>query len=352
MKSSWDWTLFLTILAIGALSLLVIYSISKNLAFNQLIFWAVGLTILFLFSFFDYRNWQKLSLPFYLVTIIFLFALFFIAEPIRGSVRWINLGTFRFQPSEITKVASILVLALFYRQRSAKEIKNLIASLLIILPAILLIVFEPDIGNILALVAIWLGISLVSGLRIKHAIVLVLTFFLAALVTFKILAPYQQARIYSFTSPGADPLRTGYSLIQSKIAIGSGQFFGRGLGQGPQSQLNFLPEAESDFIFASIAEQLGFLGAFILIVLFSLLIAKILSFSRYTDRFGQLIIVGCASYLILQFFVNIGMNLAILPVTGITLPLISYGGSSLISTLFLLGIIFSIKRLSIEAETW
>jgi len=352
MKKGWDWTLFLTILAIGALSLLAIYSISRNLAFNQLIFWTIGLTILFLFSFFDYRHWQRPSPFLYLATIIFLFALFFIAEPIRGSVRWINLGIFRFQPSEIAKVASILVLALFYRQRSAKEIKNLIASSLIILPAILLIMFEPDIGNILALIAIWLGISLAAGLKLKHAVALVVASFLMAMVIFKILAPYQQARIYSFINPQADPLKTGYSLIQSKIAIGSGQFFGRGLGQGSQSQLNFLPEAESDFIFASIAEQLGLLGALILLVLYTLLIIKILNCTKDTDRFGQLIIAGGISYLILQFFVNIGMNMAILPVTGITLPLVSYGGSSLISTLFLLGIIFSIKRLRFEAKTW
>ena len=352
MRSGWDWTLFLTILALGALSLLAIYSINKNLALSQSIFWLSGLVLLAIFSFFDYRNWQKLSVYFYISLLVLLFVLPFVSEPVRGSVRWFDLGFIRFQPSEIVKVASILTLATFYTTRSAKTIKNLIYSFLIILPAVLLVVIEPDIGNTLALIAVWLGISICAGFQYKHIAATIIITLLLSTAVFNIMAPYQKERIYTFLNPSADPLGTGFAIIQSKIAIGSGQFFGRGLGQGSQSQLKFLPEAESDFIFASITEQLGLLGALILISLFILLIIKVLNFAKNSDYFGQLIIAGCASYLTLQFFVNIGMNMGILPITGITLPLVSYGGSSLNSTLLLLGIIFSIKRLRIEEKNW
>ncbi|OGD84630.1 hypothetical protein A2165_02195 [Candidatus Curtissbacteria bacterium RBG_13_40_7] len=352
MRSGWDWTLTLAILGIGALSLLAIFSINKNLALSQAVFWLGGLLLFTFFSFIDFRNWPKLSVYLYILVLIFLISLPVISEPVRGSVRWFDLGFIRFQPSEIAKVASILVLAAFYKTRSAASIKNLIFSFLIILPAIMLIIFEPDIGNSLTLVAVWIGISAAAGLKIRHIFALVVVSSAVAFLVFNNLAPYQKERINTFLNPNADPLGTGFAIIQSKIAIGSGQFFGRGLGQGSQSQLNFLPEAESDFIFASITEQLGLLGALILIALFVLLVVKILSFVRSADRFGQLIIAGCVSYLILQFFINIGMNMAVLPVTGITLPLVSYGGSSLISTLFLFGIILSIKRLSTGAKNW
>ena len=164
------------------------------------------------------------------------------------------------------------------------------------------------------------------------------------IIVFDILSPYQKIIVVSFLNPPADPLGTGYNIIQSKIAIGSGGIFGRGLGSGSQSQLNFLPEAESDFIFASLAEQLGFFGAGVLIGLFVFLISRIANSAKGQDRFVKLILTGTCSFLIFQFTVNIGMNLGLLPVTGITLPLVSYGGSSLISTLFLLGIAFSVKR--------
>ena len=173
-------------------------------------------------------------------------------------------------------------------------------------------------------------------------------FIVAALITgvlgYELLSGYQKDRIATFINPTKDPLGTGYNIIQSKIAIGSGQLFGRGLGRGSQSQLKFLPEAESDFIFASIAEQLGFLGAILIVLLQGGLILRILSYLQNVEKFGQLVIIGAVSFLLLQFLVNVGMNLGLLPVTGITLPLVSYGGSSLISTLFLLGVVFSVKR--------
>lgn len=344
MRKKWDILLFLVILAIGSLSLLVISSIDKNLAFNQFVFWIIGLAILFLISYLDYKIWKASSIPFYLLAIFTLSLLFLVGEPVRGSVRWLDLGIFRFQPSEIAKVATIFVLALFYLERSAVDFKNLIYSFLIISPLVGLIFWEPDVGNVLAILGIWFGISLACGIRPKHLAYLSILLLILGVIFFKLLAPYQQTRIKTFINPSTDPLGTGYHLIQSKIAVGSGEFIGRGLGRGSQSQLKFLPEAESDFIFAATVEQLGFFGGALLILLFTVLIYKILKIISTVDRFGQLVIVGTASFLILQYTVNIAMNMGLLPITGITLPLYSYGGSSLLSTLFLLGITFSIIR--------
>ena len=344
MRSRWDWLLLAQILAIGAISLLIIFSINKNLALNQLVFWVLGLVIFGIFSRFDYKNWRNLSTYFYIGAIAALFLLLLIAHPVRGSVRWIDLGIFRFQPAELAKAAGILILANFYNQRSAKEVKNLVLSFLIILPAIILIFVQPDIGNTLAFFAIWLGISQVAGFRFKHLLALLFLSTLLVTFFFELLAPYQKDRLISFFNPNTDPLGTGYNLIQSKIAVGTGNFWGRGLGRGSQSQLNFLPESESDFIFASIAEQLGFVGATLLLILYTWLIIRLLTVAREKNRFAQLIIAGTVSFFLLQFSVSIAMNMGLLPVTGITLPLVSYGGSSLITTLFLLGVAFSIIR--------
>ena len=343
MRKKWDWLLFLTVLAIGSLSLLVIYSINKSLAASQIVFWAFGLTVLVLTSFFDYKAWQKLSIVFYVIVLVTLLLLFLVGEPIRGSVRWINLGLFRFQPSEIAKVATILVLSAFFLERSAANLKNLLVSILVITPAVILILIQPDIGNVLVILGIWFGMSFASGFRLKHLVFLTLLFFIISLFLFKALAPYQQERIKSFMNPETDPLGTGYQIIQSKIAVGSGELTGRGLGQGSQSQLKFLPEAESDFIFASTVEQMGFIGGSLLLIFITVLSVKILRIGQKVERFGQLITVGAVSFLTLQYTINIAMNMGLLPITGITLPLYSYGGSSLASSLFLLGIVFSIR---------
>lgn len=348
MRRKWDYLFLFVILALGAISLLIIYSISANLFKSQIIFWFIGLVLFAGFSFFDFRNWLKLAVPIYIGSIAALLILPFIGESVRGSVRWIDLGFFRIQPSEIAKIASILILSSFYANRTGREIKNLTLSFIIILPFAILVLIQPDIGNALTFFAIWLGISFAAGFKLKHIMFVGLIAAAIAIFAFEFLAPYQKERIASFISPESDPLGQGYNLIQSKIAVGAGQLTGRGLGHGSQSQLNFLPEAESDFIFASIAEQLGLIGSGLLVVFYFLLISRIISFAKTKDRFAQLILAGAISFFLLQFMVNVGMNMGLLPVTGITLPLVSYGGSSLLTTLFLLGIVSSIRRLRVE----
>ncbi len=344
MRPRWDWLLFVQILAIGTISLLIIFSITKSLATNQMVFWVAGLVILYISSQFDYENWKNLAIPVYAISLVFLLVLLVIGDPVRGSVRWIDLGIFRFQPSELAKAASIFLLATFYRDKSAEQIKNLFVSFLIILPAIAMVLIQPDLGNTLAFFAIWLGISMAAGFKPKHMVILFAAALIIGISLFEMLAPYQKQRITSFIDPTADPLGTGYNMIQSKIAVGSGGFLGKGFSRGSQSQLNFLPEAESDFIFASIAEQLGFLGAGLLIALFAWMITRIIGIAKAKDKFAQLLVVGVASFLMLQFLISVGMNMGILPVTGITFPLVSYGGSSLLTTLFLLGVVFSVAR--------
>jgi len=344
MERGLDFKGLFFILAIGAISILVIFSLNRPLFYNQLIFWVVGLAVFYLASVFHLHLWKNLAVPLYILSLVLLFVIFLIAEPVRGSVRWIDLGVFRIQPSEIAKVAVILTLANFFSSKNAAAAKNIFLSFLIVLPPVILILIQPDIGNALPILAIWISIAFVAGFKVKHFLVISALAVFAALLFFQFLEPYQKARIETFINPAQDRLGTGYQIIQSKIAIGSGQLLGKGLGQATQSQLKFLPEAESDFIFASIAESLGFFGSMLLVILYSILIVRILGFAKTKNRFAQLVVVGAVVFLGIQMLINISMNMGYLPVTGITLPLVSYGGSSLLSTLLVLGIVFSIER--------
>lgn len=343
MRQKFDFFTLFIILAIGSLPLLILFAINRQLYSSQLVFWALGLVVFYIVAHIDYQSLVKIAVPFYILTIILLAGLFLIGEPVRGSIRWYDLGVVRFQPSEIAKVSTIILLAAFFVQKNPKLFKNLISSLLIaVLPAAL-VFKQPDLGNAITILAIWFGMALVAGMRLRHLTLFTVAAAIVIFLGFELLPSYQKTRLESFLNPNLDPLGTGYNIIQSKIAVGSSGFFGRGLGRGSQSQLNFLPEAESDFIFASLTEQLGFAAAILILVLFGFLMARIIRFSP-EERLGQLLIAGICSYLLFQLTVNVSMNMSLLPVTGITLPLVSYGGSSLISTLLLLGIAFSIKR--------
>lgn len=346
MRKTWDWLLFSQIIASGLISLLILYSMSSSLAASQLFYWIIGLCIFYIVAHLDFHIWKSLTIVFYIVSILLLLFLFIAGDPVRGSVRWIDLGFFRIQPSELAKASTILALASFFKERSAKDINNVVLSLLIILPPFILVLIQPDIGSSLTFLAIWFGIAFISGFKPRHIALLILSVIILTASFYEVLAPYQKQRISTFISPQRDPLGTGYNIIQSKIAVGSGNFLGKGFGKGSQSQLRFLPEAESDFMFASISEQLGLVGAGFLVSIFVWLISRIISVAREKKRYEQFLIIGIATLLIVQFTINVGMNLALLPVTGIPFPLVSYGGSSLLTTLFLLGLVFAINRKS------
>lgn len=341
----------LLLLSIG---ILVIYSSSPQLAFQQLIVGAFSVILFLLVSQFDIRILKNYIYLFYIFILILLVGVLILGVETRGSIRWIPLGPFNIQPSEFAKLILVLFLADFW-SRNSPTYKNIFKSILFSLPLLFLVFQQPDLGSTLTLIAIWLGVFVVSGVSFKKIlIVTILGIILIPLVWFS-LQDYQKERVFGFLAPESDPLDRGYNLIQSTIAVGSGEFLGRGLGRGTQSRLQFLPEFRTDFIFASIAEELGFIGSMIILILYIFLIISCLILSRgAADIFGYLVVFGVVSMLLFQTTVNIGMNIGLLPITGITLPLISYGGSSLISTFLSLGFVSSVykfrRRFDIDRE--
>lgn len=338
-----DLTLVVPTCLLLAFSLLMISSTSKDLAMQQLIFVILGMFFFFLLSRMDYRYFKSLAFSLWAFSILLLIILPFVGENIRGAVRWIDLGFFRLQPSEISKISLILVLSGFFSTRHVSG-KNFLISTLLVSPVFTLVLRQPDLGNAIVILFIYFLILFSAGFSRLAFLLGGLIIILLLPILFTLLAPYQKARVFAFIDPTHDPLGTGYSVIQSQIAVGSGQIFGRGFGQGPQSHLAFLPERQTDFVFATLSEELGFIGAATLISLFVILLIHILDISKATkDLFATYITIGIFSWFIAQIAINIGMNLGIFPVTGITLPLISYGGSSLISLLIGLSILSSIS---------
>ncbi len=327
-----------------SIGILVIYSSSKELAIQQAIFTGIGLVFFFLISQIDLLALKNLIKPFYFLILILLVAVLILGIETRGSLRWIPLGIFNIQPSEFAKPVLILFLAKFWSERVASW-SNIFKSLLYSSPLILLIFKQPDLGSAMTITIIWLGMLLAAQISVKKLLTLVLIFVLIIPVSWPFLHGYQKERIVSFMAPASDPLGKGYNLIQSTIAVGSGEFLGRGLGRGTQSRLQFLPEFRTDFIFASIAEEMGFVGSVLILSLYLFLLTYLLRTAyKINDSFSLLIVIGVISMFLFQVVVNIGMNVGLLPITGITLPLISYGGSSLIATFLSLGMAASCIR--------
>jgi rod shape determining protein RodA len=349
---SFDLISFFSVLMLVAMGLLMIWSTSfggpveakeYEYFYRQFIFSIIGFILYFVFSRLDYRFLSNLSLWLFIGICVFLGLTYLWGLETRGSTRWIDLGAFRFQPSEFVKPMLILTLAAYIAAFPVKKIINLGASLLLAGLPTLLIFKQPDLGSALILVVIWFFVIIAGGVRFSVLLIMVgIGSIIAPLVWF-FLKEYQRQRLLMFLDPSVDPLGSGYNVIQAIIAVGSGQILGRGFGRGTQSHLNFLPEYHTDFIFATLAEELGFIGSFLLIGLFTVLIWRTLRIAeRSTDSFGSLIAVGVAAMLVFQVLVNMGMNMGVLPVTGIPLPLVSYGGSSLIATMISLGLVQSV----------
>jgi rod shape determining protein RodA len=340
-----DFVLVFVTLFLVSFGILMISSTDPSFALQQLLFSLLGFLVFFIFSGLDWRLFKSMAFPLWLAVLFLLLILPIFGEPIRGATRWIDLGFFRFQPSELAKPVLILALAWFFDKRYSFSPKNIIISFFFVFPYLILIFRQPDLGNAFIIFLIWASIVFISGLPFLLAFLGLVFTGLALPVLWFFLAAYQKARIFSFLDPTLDPLGTGYNIIQSQIAIGSGQLFGRGFGRGTQSLLAFLPERQTDFIFATLSEELGLFGASILLLVFLILVIHLLDIAKISaKRFPALISIGVATWILVQIVINVGMNLGIVPVTGITLPLISYGGSSLISTLLGLGIINSFYR--------
>ena len=342
-----DWRLILPVVIILTLSLSILFSISAPLAWFQLSFILIGIILFIIFARFNYQHHQPLTKIYALVSVIFLILPFVFGVVTRGSIRWIQIGSLTLQPSELIKPFLILIFSFILAKKS-----DLLTYFLSLLIPGFLIFKQPDLGSSLVVLAIWLGIWFVSKLSLWLLTIAGTGLALVSPVIYQFLKPYQKQRILSFISPYADPKGSGYQVIQSTIAIGSGKLLGRGLGHGTQSQLQFLPERHSDFIFATMAEETGLLGALILLLaLFFLLKHLIVIAKKAPDNYSQMIIIGVFTMLSFQTIINIGMNLGMLPITGITLPLVSAGGSSMLATAIALGIVHNISSQALDKKS-
>jgi len=349
-----DWVLIITAILLVGIGLLSIYSSSIGrgdfLNFKkQIIFLGLALFLMFLFSFFDWRGLREnpyLILILYFLCLFGLLGLFFFAPEIRGIRSWYKFGPLALSPIEFTKIVLIILLAKYFSMRHIEmyRIRHILLSGAYILLPIVLIFPQPDLGQVLILIALWVGVLLISGIKLRHFLILVLCFLLISILSWSfLLMDYQKERILSFLFP-YDPLGVSWSQNQAKIAVGSGGVFGQGLGSGSQTQYGFLPEPQTDFIFSAIAEETGLLGVSVLLFLFSILFWRIMKIAIDSQtNFPRLFASGLTIILVSQTFIHIGMNLGLLPIIGIPLPLISYGGSNLIATFIGLGILQSIK---------
>lgn len=307
---------------------------------------ALGLLLAGLVVWSNYRWARSFALPIYLVSCLALLAVLFFGETIRGTTGWFPIFGFHFQPVELAKIGVIITLARYfadYRQ-SGLSWKNILLSGAIVALPTGLTLLQPDLGSALLLLGVWFFLLFFAGLKIRQAALIFLVATAVFVVAwFFLFADYQKSRFTSFLNPSNDPMGESYNARQAIIGVGSGNLFGRGLGFGSQSQLKFTPESQTDFIFAVLAEEFGFLGVLLLFGAYYLLLRRLfLRASRSRDDFTSFLLIGIASLFFISFLVNVGMNLGLLPVTGIALPFVSYGGSALIVSLVMVGLVESV----------
>ncbi|MFA5318171.1 MAG: rod shape-determining protein RodA [Patescibacteria group bacterium] len=348
-----DWIIFSSTILLIGFGLAVIYSVALGsgeaslLNFKkQCVFAGIGLLLLFLFSFFDFHLLYSLNVWIYIGGMILLILVLIFGETIRGTRGWFDFAGFSLQPSEFIKIVSLLALAKYFSAASYKtnQIKHILYTGLIVGLPIALILLQPDFGSAMIIFVFWLAILGIFGLNRRQIIIISsIALLLFILSFFLLLKDYQRERITTFLNPNLQSLDQSYNVAQAIIAVGSGGILGRGLGFGSQSQLKFLPESQTDFIFAVVGEELGFLGAGLLLALFAVLFFRLVYWVKHlNNNFGIYIILGVIILLFTQMFINISMNIGLLPVVGIPLPLVSYGGSSLIATMLLIGIAESV----------
>ncbi|MEN6519985.1 MAG: rod shape-determining protein RodA [Armatimonadota bacterium] len=353
LLKNFDIGLVLLMLAIITYGLLTIYSASRGSG-NEMtmvrkqLMWAVAGFIAFaVAASIDHKSYSRIASWIYGINLFFLASVFVIGVERKGSQRWIGVGSLVIQPSEFAKIAIIITLAVFLVKHKDKinEFGTFVLSFVHVAVPILFIFKQPDLGTSLVLTSIWFGMTLIAGANWKHLTIFVLGVVIIGAIGWNVgvLEDYQKARLTSFINPKSDPRGSGYHIVQSRIAIGSGQVAGKGWLRGTQSQLGFIPENHTDFIFTVAAEEFGFVGAAPLILMYFLLLWKGLTIMSETeDDIGRLIAAGVVCMFMFHIFVNIGMTLGIMPVTGVPLPLFSYGGSSLLANMLALGILAGI----------
>lgn len=351
-SSGIDWLLFLFILPILGAGLITMNSFTgeSSLFDHQLIWVGISIVIMFALSFVDFRFLKRTDVlvASYLFFTFLLVLLFFFGHRAGGAQSWFDFGSFSFQPSDLMKIVLILMLAKYFSRRhiEIRNIKHIFISGLYAFIPFILIFLQPDFGSAITIFFIWFGVALVSGISKKHLLLILglIAVSFAFLWAF-VFQPYQKARIINFVEPLSDIRGTGYNVYQSTIAVGSGQLTGKGVGFGTQSRLQFLPEYETDFIFAAFSEEWGFVGVLIFFILFCLIMWRILHLSLLgTSNFEILFGLGLSIYLMTHFIINVGMNIGIMPVTGIPLPFMSYGGSHLLTEFIGLGILMGMSK--------
>ncbi|MCB2092689.1 MAG: rod shape-determining protein RodA, partial [Alphaproteobacteria bacterium] len=344
-----NWFIVFIIVCVASVGFAMLYSVAGGSidpwAKNQLIRFLIGLAAMIFIALIDIRVWMFLAYPLYALSLSMLVVVDIMGTIGKGSQRWINLGFMNLQPSEFMKIALVLALARYFHCLSDEDtlkLKSLIKPLILIaLPAVL-VLRQPDLGTTLLIVMGGIAMFFVAGVRMWLFIVSFVAMIPAAFGAWQFLKPYQKQRVLTFLDPETDPLGAGYHIIQSKIALGSGGVYGKGFIQGTQSQLNFLPEKHTDFIFTVIAEEFGLIGGLTLLTLYFILLgyAMIMSMS-VKNQFGRLLVVGMVITFFLYMFINIAMVMGLVPVVGVPLPLVSYGGSAMLTLLVGFGFILS-----------
>jgi len=346
-----DYFLILIIISIGAISVFAIYSTESGefsyYTKNHLIRLVAFFTLFIFLSFIRITFWYRNAYIFYLICLFLLILVLLFGVTASGSKRWISLYFLNLQPSELMKIAIIACFARYYHRTQSADIQNskflLIPIILLIVPCYLVIT-QPDLGTAILIAGSGLVIIWLAGINIKYFVYSSLLLLVSLPFVISILKPYQKSRILTFFNPDRDPLGAGYQIIQSKIAIGSGGFFGKGYLKGTQSYLEFLPEKHTDFIFTLFSEEFGFLGSIILLLLYILLIYRVISIGFFVRSFfSKLYCFGFASAIFLYVFVNVAMVLGLLPIVGAPLPIMSYGGSSMLSIMLGLSIVMSCR---------
>jgi len=312
---------------------------------RQIIFALAGIGLMFLVARIDYRYVEMLHRPLYILAILSLLLVFVVGRGSFGAQRWLDFKIFTFQPSELAKPIVIITLAKYLADRGpeVKRFPYLLLSLIIVAIPMLLIYRQPALGTALIFAIVWLAMVLMAGARLRHLTILALLGVLSTPLIWFFLEDYMRERVMIFLNPQQDPLGAGYNIRQALIAVGSGGWIGQGFGSGSQSQLHFLRVRPTDFIFSVLAEELGFLGVLILLTLLGIVLFRILRAAEFArDDFGKLFACGVAVLIVFQSFVNIGMNIGLMPAAGIGLPFMSYGGSGLLTLLLAEGVVQSI----------
>ncbi len=342
-----DWSLYLVPLILAILGIVIIFSITyttkPTLVISQIIYLILGGGLAIFLTFLDYRILRGVSFFLYIVVLALLIIVLIFGSRTFGSNRWLDFGFFQLQPSEIGKLIILLFLARIFAETEEFRLREILLVLTIVALPMILILLQPDFGTAMVIFVELIVLLFFSNVKKIILLAILAGVLVMAPIGWHFLKNYQKERIYTFINPSQDPYGSGYNVTQAKITVGSGGLWGQGIGQGTQIQLNFLPVAHTDFIFASTAESIGFIGSSLLLILLIFLCFRIIIIAKLSkDTFGFYVAIGWGMIFLFQVLVNVGMNLGIMPVTGIPLPFVSSGGSQMITNLAAIGVLQSI----------